>query len=61
MVFLNFSSQPASIDVPFPRAGTWTEAIDADTRTTPLTVTIANDGNFAPVTVPSWYGYIFIR
>jgi len=61
MVLLNFSSQASAITLPLPRAGIWTEAIDADTRAAPMTVTIAHDGDFAPVTVPSWYGYIFIR
>ena len=61
MVLLNFGSQASSINLPFPRAGVWTEAIDAGTRAAPMTVTIGNDGDFATITVPSWYGYIFIR
>jgi hypothetical protein len=61
MVLLNFGSQASSINLPFPRAGVWTEAIDAGTRSVPMTVTIANNGAFASVTVPSWYGYILIR
>lgn len=61
MVLLNFSGQPSSINVSFPRAGVWTEAIDADTRPAPRTVTIASDGDFASMTVPSWYGQVFVR
>jgi hypothetical protein len=42
----------------------WTEAVDATTRKTkgepPLLVTILNDGDFAAVTVPSNYGYVFL-
>ena len=61
MVLLNFGSQASSINLPFPRAGVWTEAIDADTRSAPMTVTIGRDGDAASVTVPSSYGYILIR
>ena len=60
-MLLNFGGQASSINLPFPRAGVWTEAIDADTRAAPMTVTIGNDRDFASVTVPSWYGYILIR
>jgi 1,4-alpha-glucan branching enzyme len=61
MVLLNFGSQVSSINLPFPRAGVWTEAIDAGARPAPMTVTIGHDGDSASVTVPSWYGYILIR
>lgn len=61
MVLLNFSGTASAINLPFPSAGIWTEAIDADTRSTPMTVAIAHDGDFASVTVPSWYGYVFVR
>jgi hypothetical protein len=61
MVLLNFGGQASSISLPFPRAGVWTEAIDAGTRPVPMTVTIGHDGDFASVTVPSWYGYILVR
>jgi hypothetical protein len=61
VALLNFGSQASSINLPFPRAGIWTEAIDAGTRSAPMTVTIGHDGDSASVTVPSWYGYILIR
>jgi maltooligosyltrehalose trehalohydrolase len=60
MVLLNFGSQASSISLPFPRAGIWTEVIDAGTRSAPMTVTIGTDGDSASVMVPSWYGYILI-
>jgi hypothetical protein len=60
MVLLNFGGTPATIAVPFPKAGVWTEKLDASFRTTPLTVNIATAGDGQPITVPSNYGYIFI-
>lgn len=58
MVLLNFGGSDASITVPFPKAGAWTEMVDADTRTMTLNVTTA--GAPQTITVPSWYGYIFL-
>jgi hypothetical protein len=46
--------------VPFPKAGVWTEKLDAAFRTAPLTVTVASAGAAQSITVPSNYGYIFI-
>jgi len=60
MVILNFGSADASISLPFPKAGVWTEQLDASFRPAPLTVSIANAGDSQPVPVPSNYGYIFI-
>jgi maltooligosyltrehalose trehalohydrolase len=60
MVLLNFGASPDSITLPFPKAGVWTEKLDASFRTAPLTVNIAAPGDAQTITVPSSYGYIFI-
>ncbi len=64
MVFLNFGQAEGQISLPFPKSGVWTEAIDAQLRSgsgmPPLTITIGQAGDFASVTVPSNYGYVFI-
>ena len=58
MVLLNFAGNAATITRPFPKAGNWTEMIDADIRTQRLT--IAADGSTQPVSVPSNYGCAFV-
>jgi 1,4-alpha-glucan branching enzyme len=58
MVLVNFGDSSASITLPFPKAGTWTEMIDADVQT--LTLQIANDGAMQSVNVPSHYGRAFV-
>jgi len=60
MVLLNFGDTSATINLPFPKAGVWTEKLDASFRTTPLTITVASAGDPQSITVPSNYGYIFI-
>jgi maltooligosyltrehalose trehalohydrolase len=60
MVVLNFGGTSSTIDVPFPKAGVWTEKLDAPLRPAPLTITVAASGDTQPVTVPSNYGYVFI-
>jgi len=60
MALLNFGPTSSSIDVPFPKAGVWTEKLDAPFRPAPLTITVAAPGDTQPVTIPSNYGYIFI-
>jgi maltooligosyltrehalose trehalohydrolase len=60
MVILNFAGNAATISVPFPKAGVWTECLDATFRSIPLTVTVANAGDLQPINVPSNYGSIFI-
>jgi maltooligosyltrehalose trehalohydrolase len=60
MVTLNFGGTSSTIDVPFPRAGVWTEKLDAPFRPAPLTITVAAPGDSQTITVPSNYGYIFI-
>jgi maltooligosyltrehalose trehalohydrolase len=59
MVLLNFSSSLGTIEVPFPKAGVWTEQLDADVRPAPWTIQVAFPGDIQPVTVPSNYGCIF--
>lgn len=59
MVLLNFADAAGTITVPFPKAGTWQELLDADQRSNELNV--ANDGDVQTVQVPSHYGMVFIR
>jgi maltooligosyltrehalose trehalohydrolase len=59
MVILNFASYADTIQVPFPKAGNWTEMIDADIRSTPWEIQVAADGDAHGVTVPSHYGCVF--
>ena len=59
MVILNFADGAGTIQLPFPKSGTWTERLDDDTRTVPFTLTIANAEDTASITVPSNYGLIF--
>lgn len=65
MVVINFGQAEGQIELPFPKAGVWTEAVDADLRTRsgapPLTVTVPTASALASVTVPSNYGYVFLR
>ena len=58
MVLLNFSDRTGTISVPFPKAGVWQEALDADIRA--LTLPVASDGAVETVTVPSNYGTVFV-
>jgi len=60
MVILNFASSPDTIQVPFPKAGVWTERLDDDVRTIPWTVSITAAGASQSITVPSHYGCIFL-
>jgi maltooligosyltrehalose trehalohydrolase len=65
MVAINFGQAAGQISLPFPAAGLWTEAVDAKARADagipPLTVAITNAGGFASISVPSNYGYVFLR
>ncbi|HEY0525915.1 MAG TPA: alpha-amylase family glycosyl hydrolase [Stellaceae bacterium] len=56
IVALNFGSEPSSINLPFPKAGNWIESVDGGN-----TLTIASNGAFAAVTVPPWYGFVFLH
>ena len=60
MVILNFAAVAGTIQVPFPKAGLWTEKLDEDVRSAPLTVRVNSAGDPQRITVPSNYGYIFI-
>ncbi len=60
MVLLNFGPATDTITVPFPKAGVWTEKLDASFRPAPLTVNVATPGDAQTIKVPSNYGYIFI-
>ncbi len=60
MVALNFSSSNGSIQLPFPKAGIWTEQLDADVRPAPWTLEVAAPGELKTVNVPSNYGCIFL-
>ena len=60
MVILNFGGTAATINLPFPKTGIWTEKLDAPFRPAPLTITVAASGDTQPVTVPSNYGCVFI-
>jgi hypothetical protein len=59
MVVLNFSDNPSSISIPFPKAGVWREMVDDDRRT--LTLNVPSDGAMVTVQdVPSHYGFVFV-
>jgi len=58
MVLLNFSDTAGTINLPFPKAGTWQEMVDADVRV--QTITVAADGATQAITVPSNYGLAFV-
>jgi len=60
LVILNFAGSAGTIQLPFPKTGTWTESLDADVRTTPLTLDVTSTTAAQSVTVPSNYGYIFV-
>ena len=60
MVILNFGMGTGTIQLPFPKAGTWTEQLDADVRSTPWTVQVLSAGSLQSISVPSNYGCIFV-
>ena len=55
MVLLNFSGDAGAISIPFPKAGIWAEKINAQ-----ITLNVPADGASLTVSVPSWYGYVFL-
>ena len=59
MVVLNFGSNAGAIQIPFPKAGTWVEMLDADIPPS-RQIVIANAGDFGTVQVPYNYGLVFI-
>lgn len=60
MVVLNFAPYADTIQVPFPKSGTWIEELDADVRSTPWTIQVGSAGEVHSITVPSNYGFIFV-
>src|SRR5207253_2920721 len=58
MIFLNFADSAETVTVPFPKAGTWKEMIDADLRV--QTLAVPADGANKSVVVPSNYGCAFL-
>jgi len=60
MVILNFAAHADTIQVPFPRAGTWVEKLDEDVHATPWAIQITSSGGSRAITVPSNYGCIFL-
>ena len=56
MVFLNFSDGVRSIEVPFPKPGTYREMIDDGARSAPYEISIASANQMVRVDVPSNYG-----
>jgi maltooligosyltrehalose trehalohydrolase len=60
MVILNFGASAAAMQLPFPKAGIWTEQLDADVRPAPMTLPVDTAGTAQTVTVPSNYGWIFM-
>ena len=55
MVLLNFGANDSSITLPFPKAGMWTEQLDGK-----LKVNVEESDSVQTVSVPSWYGYVFL-
>jgi 1,4-alpha-glucan branching enzyme len=55
IVLLNFSGNSGNITLPFPKAGLWAEKIN-----TAITLNVPFDGASLTVSVPSWYGYVFV-
>ena len=60
MVILNFSSVADTIQVPFPKAGTWTEKLDEDVRPVPWNISVVLPGDLRTILVPSNYGCLFV-
>jgi maltooligosyltrehalose trehalohydrolase len=60
MVVLNVASTADTIQVPFPKAGAWTERLDEDIRPAPWNINVGSAGDLQRITVPSNYGCIFM-
>ncbi len=61
MVLLNFGGDEASVSLPFPQAGTYREMLDDDVRSAHFDLPVASDGAFQTITVPSHYGFVFLK
>jgi 1,4-alpha-glucan branching enzyme len=60
VVLLNFSNNDQTVHIPFAKAGTYCEMINNDVRPQPWEITVHNDGDTIPLTIPSNYGYVFV-
>jgi 1,4-alpha-glucan branching enzyme len=60
MIVLNFADANASISLPFPKAGTWREMLDADVRPVSLDLAVGANEEVHTVAVPSNYGMVFL-
>jgi hypothetical protein len=60
MVILNFAPYADTINVPFPKAGQWTERLDENLRSAPWIIPVGTAGDLQRITVPSNYGWIFL-
>jgi hypothetical protein len=54
LVAVNFSDSPATVQVPFARAGRWLERIDGIGI-----LDVASDEQWMPIVVPSNYGVVY--
>lgn len=61
LVLLNFADADATVNPPFPVAGTWREMLDDTLRAAPLEVEAATDGQTIALQVPSNYGQIWVK
>ena len=60
VVLINLWNDAATVDLPWPRSGTWQERIEGAGAAQP-TVTVAGAGDRVAVTVPSNYGAVYVR
>jgi 1,4-alpha-glucan branching enzyme len=61
LVLLNFGGSDATVQAPFPVAGTWREMLDDSFRATPFEVTPGQAGQAIPLTVASNYGQVWVK
>ena len=61
IVMLNFSDHDVDAWVPWPKAGTWVEQIDAQYLHPRPSVSVAHDGQWVPAKIPSNYGGIYLH
>ena len=60
IVLINLWNDAATVDLPWPRSGTWQERIEGAGAAQPI-VTVAGAGDRVAVTVPSNYGAVYVR
>jgi hypothetical protein len=61
MAFINVSSAERRIWVPFPEQGTWVEQIDKAESNPRPDISVAFDGEWHEVPVPSHYGCVYLK